>query len=158
MKKGFVLAGLALLFSAAVLKAELPSEGKLLSTTQEVVNLMINHPDILVVTGKIYDAETQKPITDARINFNKFGDELLKAAIDKDGNYALAIQKKEIGDPISIIFKVEGYRKYTAYNIKKSAAVVDLDLKLQPDFSKENSSAVKYVLNDDPFNTLVIKF
>ncbi|MFN8276671.1 MAG: hypothetical protein U0T84_04265 [Chitinophagales bacterium] len=157
MKKMGILAGLLLLLGGGIM-GKTPANEKLVLSTQEVMNLMINNPNVMVVTGRILDAETRQPITDAKINFDKFGDELIKAAIDKNGNYALAIQKTEIGDPISIIFKVEGYHKYVASNIRKTANVVDLDLKLQPESSKELSSGTRYMLNDDPFNTLVIKF
>ena len=159
MKKMLLLVSLFTVAAGALLAQGNPTERKLLPSTQAVLNAMVNTPNVLVVTGKIMDAETNQPITDAKINFDKFGDELLQAAIDKNGNYALAINRKEIGDPVSIIFKVEGYNKYAARNINKNAAVVDLDLQLQPDGSKEASAAhIKYQLSSDPFNTLVIKF
>jgi hypothetical protein len=132
---------------------------KLLSTTQEVLNMVVNHPDMLVITGKIRDAETKQPITDARINFDKFGDELMCAAIDKDGNYALALNKKEIGEQVRVIFKIEGYEKYIAKAVNSNKPIVDVDLNLWPDDSKSSSTAdMKYKLSDDPFGTLVVKF
>ena len=132
---------------------------KLLSTTQAVMNSMVKNPDIMIITGRIVDADTRLPITDAKINFDKFGDELVNAAIDKDGNYALALNKTEIGDPVRIIFKIEGYQRYIAKAVRKTKSVVDLDLYLSPDHSHDASSArVSYSLSDDPFNTLVIKF
>ena len=132
---------------------------KLLPTTQAVMNSVVNNADLMVITGKIVDADSHQPITDAKINLNKFGDELVNAAIDKDGNYALAINKKEIGDQVMITFKIDGYQKYTARCVKKDKPVVDLDLFLSPDDSRASSSAkVSYTLSDDPFNTLVIKF
>ena len=135
------------------------AQTKLLPNTQAVMNSVINHPDLMVITGRITDAETKLPITDAKINFDKFGDELVNAAIDKDGNYALAINKKEVGDQIRVIFKIEGYQRYTAKSIRCDKPFVDLDLNLWPDDSKEASTAsIKYIFKDDPFNTLVVKF
>ena len=132
---------------------------KLLSSTQAVISSVVNHPDLMVITGRITDAETKLPITDAKINFDKFGDELIHAAIDKDGNYALAISKTEVGDQVRIIFKIEGYKSYTAKSVKCDKTYVDLDLNLWPDASRQASNAsTKYTLNDDPFGTLVVKF
>lgn len=132
---------------------------KLLSSTQAVMNSVVNNPDMMVITGRIVDAETQLPITNAKINFDKFGDELVNAAIDKQGYYALAINKKEVGEQIRVIFKIEGYQRYIAKSIKCDKSYVDLDLNLWPDDSKQVSTAnIKYTLSDDPFNTLVIKF
>ena len=132
---------------------------RLLSSTQAVMNSVVNHPDLMVITGRIMDAETKLPITDAKINFDKFGDELVNASIDKDGNYALAINKKEVGDQIRVIFKIEGYQRYIAKAVKCDKPIVDLDLNLSPDDSKQSSNAIiKYTLSDDPYNTLVIKF
>jgi hypothetical protein len=132
---------------------------KLLSSTQAVMNSVVNNPDMMVITGRIVDAETQLPITNAKINFDKFGDELVNAAIDKQGYYALAINKKEVGEQIRVIFKIEGYQRYTAKSVKCDKSYVDLDLNLWPDDSKQASTAnIKYTLSDDPFNTLVIKF
>ena len=134
-------------------------KAKLLPTTQAVMNSVVNHADLMVITGKIVDADTYQPITDAKINFDKFGDELVNAAIDKEGNYALAIKKTEVGEQVRIIFKIEGYQKYVAKSVRTNSPVVDLDLYLRADESKDASTArVKYALSDDPFNTLVIKF
>ena len=152
-------AGLTLIVSQLSAQEVQFKTTKLLPTTQAVMNSVVNHPDLMVITGRIMDAETQLPITDAKINFDKFGDELVNAAIDKDGNYALAINKKEVGDQIRIIFKIEGYERYIAKAVKCDKPFVDLDLNLWPDGSKQASNAnIKYTLSSDPLNTLVIKF
>src|SRR5271156_1977094 len=104
-------AGLALTVSQLSAQDVQVKTTKLLPSTQAVMNSVVNHPDLMVITGRIMDAETQLPITDAKINFDKFGDELVNAAIDKEGNYALTINKKEVGDQIRIIFKIEGYER-----------------------------------------------
>jgi hypothetical protein len=132
---------------------------RLLPSTQAVINSVVNHPNLMIITGRIIDAETKLPITDAKINFDKFGDELVNASIDKDGNYALAINKNEVGDQIRVIFKIEGYQRYIAKAVKCDKPFVDVDLNLWPDGSKESSNAnIKYTMNDDSFNTLVVKF
>jgi hypothetical protein len=126
--------------------------------TQAVTNHAITNPDVLVITGKIIDAVTRKPIDNAKINFDKFGDELLQASIDEKGNYALALNKKELGEPIRMIFKIAGYKRYVIKSIDKSQTYVDADIYLQPMESDEKSDAtVKYIMSDDPFNTMVIK-
>lgn len=126
--------------------------------TQAVTNHAITNPDVLVVTGRIIDAVTKKPIDNAKINFDKFGEELLQASIDDKGNYALALNKKELGEPIRMIFKIAGYKRYVIKSIDKNQTYVDADIYLQPLESDEKSDAtVKYIMNDDPFNTMVIK-
>ena len=52
---------------------------------------------------------------------------------------------------------IEGYEDFTVKKIKRTQAYVDMDIRLLPDESKQ-PTVVKYVLNDDPYNTLVIKF
>jgi hypothetical protein len=125
---------------------------------QAVVNHAVTNPDILVITGKIIDAVTGKPIANAKINFDKFGEELLQASVDDNGNYALALNKKELGEPIRVVFKVGGYKRYAIKNIDKTKTYIDADIFLQPVDSDEKSNAnIKYIMRDDPFNTMVIK-
>src|SRR5688572_22412554 len=125
---------------------------------QAVTNHAITNPDVLVVTGKIIDAVTKQPISNAKINFDKFGEELLQASIDDKGNYALALNKKELGEPIRVVFKVGGYKRYAIKNIDKQKTFIDADIFLQPVDADEKSKAdIKYIMRDDPFNTMVIK-
>lgn len=133
-------------------------ENKLSSHPQQVANCAVTNPDVLVITGKILDAVTQKPIVNAHINFDKFGDELLQASIDAKGNYALAMNKKELGEPIRVIFKINGYKRYVIKSVDKAQTYLDADIFLQPMETDEKSSAnVKYTMSDDPFNVMVIK-
>jgi hypothetical protein len=154
-----VLLVLSLAAGQASAQSEQSNTTKLLPSTQAVMNSVVNHPELMIITGRIMDAETELPITDAKINFDKFGDELVNAAVDKDGNYAIAINKKEVSEQIRITFKIEGYQKYTAKAVRCDKPFVDLDLNLWPDGSRQASSAnIKYAINSDAFNTLVIKF
>ncbi len=133
-------------------------ETNLTANTQAVTNHAITNPDVLVVTGKIVDAVTRKPISNAKINIEKFGDEMLKASIDGKGNYALAMNKKELGEPIRVIFKIEGYKRFVIKNVDKTQTYVDADIFLQPMESDEKSNAnIKYKMSDDPFSTMVIQ-
>lgn len=125
---------------------------------QQVTNCAVTNPDVLVITGKILDAVTLKPVTNAKINFDKFGEEMLQASIDEKGNYALAMNKKELGEPVRIIFKINGYKRYIIKSVDKTQTYMDADIFLQPMESEEKSTAnVKYTLSDDPFNVMVIK-
>lgn len=132
---------------------------KLLPSTQAVLNTAAGQSDVMVLSGKIVDAETYQTIKDARINFDKFGDELVAASLDKDGNYAVALNKKAMGEQVRVIFKIDGYQKYIAKAIHTNASLVGLDLYLRADEAREASAAdVKYALSDDPFNKMIIKF
>lgn len=154
-----ILAVLGLMAGQASAQSCNTGKAKLLPSTQAVLNCAVNHPDMMVISGKIVDAESYQTISDAKINFDKFGDELVCAAIDKDGNYALALNKKEMGEQIRVTFKIEGYQKFVAKCIRTNSPLVGLDLYLKADDTKAASAAqVKYVLNDDPYNMLVIKF
>jgi hypothetical protein len=122
------------------------------------MNTVICNPNLVVITGRVIDASTKEPITDAKINFDKFGEELVSAAIDHEGNYALALDKREIGSTIRIIFKIEGYQRYVAKAMKINKPIQDLDLLLRPDSYAAITATTQYSLSSDAFNTLVIKF
>jgi len=104
------------------------------------------------------DATNKQPVKNARLNFDKFGDEIVQASIDEKGNYALALNKNELGEPIRIAFKINGYKRYIIKNIDKGSTFIDANILLQPIETEEKSTAVvRYVMNEDPFNPLVIK-
>ncbi|MCW5907955.1 MAG: hypothetical protein KIS94_08865 [Chitinophagales bacterium] len=153
--------GLILAFVCGNLGAQTAPAGTETSLTagpQSVANNVVTNPNVLVVTGKIIDAQTRKPIPNAKINFDKFGEELLQASIDDKGNYALALNKKELGEPIRVIFRVAGYKRFVVKSLDKSASYVDVDVYLQPMESEEKSNGkVTYKMDDNPFNPLVIK-
>lgn len=133
-------------------------ETSLTAGPQAVANHVVTNPNVLVVTGKIMDAQTMKPIQNAKINFEKFGEELLQASIDDKGNYALALNKTELGEPVRVIFKIPGYKKYVVKSLDKTTNYVDVDVYLQPMESEEKSNGnVTYKMDDNPFNPLVIK-
>ncbi|MFN8297808.1 MAG: hypothetical protein U0T75_01785 [Chitinophagales bacterium] len=115
--------------------------------------------DILVVTGRIFDAGTHTAISNAKLNFDKLGDEVLQASVNEQGHYAIALDKKALGEPIRLVFKVAGYKRYVVKNLGKvKSNYVDVDVYLEPMESNEKSTAkIKYEMNDDPFNPLVIK-
>ena len=143
------------LFAQSTLTA---GKTNLTSGTQEVTNHATTNPDILVVTGRMIDASTKLPIPNAKINADAFGDEMLKASIDEKGNYAIALNKKELGEPVRVIFKIAGYKRYVIKGVDKKKTFIDADIYLQPMDSDEKSNAtIKYILSDDPFNTMVIK-
>ncbi|MDB5282893.1 MAG: hypothetical protein JWO06_1968 [Bacteroidota bacterium] len=125
---------------------------------QAVTNCAVTNPDVLVVTGRILDAVTKQPIENVKINFDKFGDELLQASIDVRGNYAIALNKKELGEPIRVVFKIAGYKRYVVKSFDKTVNYLTADIYLQPIETDGKSNAnIKYVMTDDPFNTMVIK-
>lgn len=156
-----LFAGFLLAFVCGNLSAQNTSTtGKtnLTAGPQAVTNHAVTNPDVLVVTGKMIDASTNKPISNAKINFDKFGEELLQASIDDKGNYAIALNKKELGEPIRVMFKVAGYKRFVIKSVDKNQTYLDADIFLQPIESDEKSNAnIKYIMSDDPFNTMVIK-
>lgn len=128
------------------------------ATSQSVINTMVTNPNVLVITGKIYDATTQKPIDNAKINFDKAGVQLMHASIDEQGNYTVALNKDQMGDAVKVLFKVSGYKRYMLKNLDKNANYVDVDVYLEPVNSDDSESGhVTYVMDDSPFNPLVIK-
>ncbi|MBS1612119.1 MAG: hypothetical protein JST49_04810 [Bacteroidetes bacterium] len=160
--KTMITLGLGFLLALACgnLSAQTSSTGSSSSSTeaQAIVNSAVTNPDVMVVTGRIIDASTKKPIANAKLSFEKFGAEVLKAQIDDKGNYALALNKKEMALPIRVVFKVAGYKRYVAKAIDKESTYVDIDVFMQPLESEEKSEAeVTYQMNDSPFNPLVIK-
>jgi hypothetical protein len=75
------------------------------------VSTTATNQDVLVLTGRILDAESKQPIKNTKINFDKFGEELLHASIDDNGNYSIVLNKKELGEPIRVVFKIAGYKR-----------------------------------------------
>lgn len=122
-----------------------------------VNNVPVNQ-DVLVLTGRIIDNDSKQPIKNARINFDKFGEELLHASIDDNGNYTIVLNKKELGEPIRVIFKISGYKRFVVKSVSKATSHLTADLFLEPEDSNAKSNAnIKYVMDDSPFNTMVIK-
>ena len=131
--------------------------GKLVPATQAVLNTVVTNPNVIIITGKLLNAATSNPITDANVKLSNVSKGLLNAAVDKNGNYALALDKELITASTGLTFKIEGYEDFSVKKIKRNQAYVDMDIRLLPDESKQ-PTVVKYVFNDDPDNTLVIKF
>jgi len=114
--------------------------------------------DVLVLTGRIIDNDSKQPIKNAHINFDKFGEELLHASIDENGNYTIVLNKKELGEPIRVIFKIAGYKRFVVKSISKATEHLTVDLFLEPeDAAAKSGGTVRYTLDDSPFNTTVIK-
>ncbi len=114
---------------------------------------------VLIITGKLIDAMSNNPITNAKINFDSFGDEIAFAAVDKAGNYALALNKETAGRVMRILFKVKGYNQYSLKTIKNNAQKLALDLKMMPEGSGSKSNAdAKYIIDADQSGKLTISF
>jgi len=155
MKKYLITLLVAL--TGLTMNAQTSFSSQLVPATQAVLNSVVNNPSVMVITGKLIDAATSLPISNASVNFSKLSEGLVNAAVDKNGNYALAINKDLVNSSIKLMFKIVGYEDFEVKHVKKNQAFVDMDVRLLPDESKQ-PTVVKYVLGDDPFNTLVIKF
>jgi Icc-related predicted phosphoesterase len=133
---------------------------KIANFPQEVAAKASTDANILIISGKILNAATLQPIGKTKINVDKLGDELVQASIDSNGNYAIALKKDELGEPIRIIFRVPGFKKFVAKHIDKSKSFADINILLEPEFShtKKAGTSVVYKMNTDPFNPLVLKF
>lgn len=132
---------------------------KISNHPQEVASKASSDANVLIISGKILNAATLQPIGKTKINLDKFGDELIQASIDKNGNYALALKKDELGEPVRITFKIPGYKKFVAKNIDKSQSFIDINILLEPESSTAKSSAqIVYKMSSDPFNPLVLRF
>lgn len=134
-------------------------QAKKFSESQSVAAGASVDPNIIIISGKILDATTMQPVGKAKINLDKFGDELQRASIDRDGRYAIALRKDELGEPMRITFKIPGYKKFVAKNIDKRQSFADINVLLEPEDSKEKSTGnVVYKMSSDPFNPLVLRF
>ncbi len=131
------------------------------SSPQTIATAAFAKPDILVISGTVYNAKTGQPILDTRMNLDKMGEELDDAAMDKTGKYAMALKKDELGDPTRIIFKVPGFKKYIAKNIDRTASAVTIDIYMEPEEESGKSTSkiiYSYELTNDAFNTVIIEF
>ncbi len=132
---------------------------KKISNSQTVAAKASVDENILIISGKILDATTMQPVGKAKINMDKFGDELVQASIDNDGRYAIALRKDELGEPVRITFKIPGYKRYIVRNIDKRQSFADVNVLLEPENSREKSTGnVVYKMSSDPFNPLVLRF
>lgn len=155
MKKSLLTMTLVTLIVA--LQAQTVANQKQVPATQAVLTALITNPNVIVISGKLIDASNSKPITNAKINFDKVGSGVVNAAVDKDGNYALAINKDLIKNHATLSFKIDGYNDLKINRVNVKRELQQMDVRLLPIESHESPN-VKYVLSDDPYNTLVIKF
>ncbi len=155
MKKSLLTMTLVTLVLA--LQAQFVANEKQAPATQAVLTALITNPNVVVISGKLIDASNSKPITNAKINFGKMGSAVVNAAVDKDGNYALAINKDVIKNHATLSFKIDGYNDLEIKRVNTKRELQQMDVRLLPIETHEVPN-VKYVLSDDPYNTLVIKF
>lgn len=155
MKSFFI----ALVFALAGISVNAQSKfsGKLVPATQAVLNSIVSYPDVIIVTGRLVDMASSAPIANAKLNIAKLGEGIINAAVDEKGNYALAIDKNKIDAKSKLVFMVNGYESSTPKRIRKDVAFVDMDVRLTPDESNQPMLG-RYVMNDEPFSPLVIKF
>lgn len=134
-------------------------QDKKFSSSQMVAAKASTDENLLIISGKILDATTMQPVGRAKINMDKFGDELVQASIDNDGRYAIALRKDELGEPMRITFKIPGYKRFIVKNIDKRQSFADVNVLLEPDENKQKSTGnVVYKMSSDPFNPLVLRF
>ena len=125
--------------------------------TQTVLNILARHPNALVVSGKLYNAANGKIISDAKLNLSKLNAGVLAAAVDKDGNYAVALNKDLVNQNTTLTFMIDGYKDIKLKKVKMNKDHYVQDVRISPE-EKKDPTVIRYVLSDDPFNTLVIKF
>ena len=87
--------------------------GKLVPATQAVLNTVVTNPNVIIITGKLLNAATSNPITDANVKLSNVSKGLLNAAVDKNGNYALALDKDLVTASTGLTFKIEGYEDFS---------------------------------------------
>lgn len=145
-----VLAGLSV-------NAQSAFSGKLVPATQAVINSVVNRNDVIILTGRLIDVVNYSPIVNAKLNLSEMGAGIINAAVDENGNYALALDKNVVNASSRIEFKVNGYETVSKKLRKKSADYIDMDVRLQPDESQQ-PVVVRYSMGNDPFSPLVMKF
>lgn len=122
---------------------------------------LLNTQDVLIIKGKIVDASNNLALGTSTINFDKFGDELLLADLDEQGNYLLVFDKNELGFPMRMNFQIEGYEKFTAKKINLKEDFVKLDIALipenTPDIPAYNEASVKWQSNS-VVSTTILQF
>lgn len=133
------------------------AQSNTIPATQTVLNILAKQPNALVVTGKLYNAASGKVISDAKLNLSKLNAGVLAAAVDKDGNYAVALNKDLVNQNTTLTFMIDGYKDIKLKKIKMNKDHYVQDVRISPE-EKKDPTVIRYVLSDDPFNTLVIKF
>jgi hypothetical protein len=157
MKKIFILlTGVSLILNHAIAQSSFLGD-KSVAATLAVIHAAVSNPNAIVISGKLIDAATSQPIRNAKLKFAKANEVVLNAAIDEKGNYAIALDKSAFGKSANVMLKIAGYEDFKLRKISKINDLHQVDMRLKPD-EKNHPTAVRYQLNDDPYNTLVIKF
>ena len=128
MKKSLLTMTLVTLVLA--LQAQFAANEKQAPATQAVLTALITNPNGVVISGKLIDASNSKPITNAKINFGKMGSGVVNAAVDKDGNYALAINKNVIKNHTTLSFKIDGYNDLEIKRVNTKRELQQMDVRL----------------------------
>ena len=126
------------------------------TATEVVLKSVANRTDIVLVSGKLIDIATMKPIADAKLNLAKTNG-IISAVVDENGNYALALAKSAVNKNARIEFNVKGY-EVALKKVAKSAESVGMDIRLLPDESQQPVIGKYSAVSADPFNALVMNF
>ena len=156
MKRSLIFRMLLVVFAGTTLFANAQTINESLVSAQSHLQDATNK---MVITGKLINADNKQPITNAKINYDSFGDEICYAAIDKDGNYTLVLDKAKSGKVLRILFQIKGFNQYTLKTLKNDAQQLALDLMLTPEGSKDKSIGdARYLIDADESGKLTIKF
>lgn len=123
---------------------------------QAILKNTANRTDVVIVSGKITDISTQKPIANAKLNLSE-NSGVIDAVVDENGYYALALNKKAITEKDTRIeFNINGYEA-ALKKVRKNADFINMDIRMLPDESQQPVTG-KYSAKADPFNSLVMNF
>jgi hypothetical protein len=102
------------------------------SNTNAQSKNFLNTQDVLILKGKLVEAETLKPIQQSIVNLDLEESGMLLFDMDEKGNYLMVFNKEHLSFPFKMSFNFEGYEDFEAKKITAKDDFVKMDIELEP--------------------------
>lgn len=102
------------------------------STVNAQSKNLLNTQDVLILKGKLIDAESLNPIQQSVINLDVEKSGMLLFDMDENGNYLMVFNKENLSFPFKLSFDFEGYENFEAKKITYKEDFVKMDIELTP--------------------------
>lgn len=128
-------------------------------STAEVLNMQLNNQNLVIVSGYFVNSKTGDALQNVSFRLNDEKPEIVSCAIDKNGRYVIAVDKRYVENDLQIRFKIDGYKKTATMNIPLTEDLVykNIALRENQNISYEQADKTVY-MTDEPFSVLVWKF
>lgn len=102
------------------------------SNTNAQSKNLLNTQDVLILKGKLVEAETLKSIQQSIVNLDLKESGMLLFDMDENGNYLMVFNKEQLSFPFKMSFNFEGHENFEAKKITAKDDFVKMDIELEP--------------------------